>query len=56
MRAATLETQLLGLLAQAPFLDRQEMAAISGGSPGRGLRGRPPAGGGRVGGLRSPRG
>ena len=34
MRAATLETGLLGLLAQAPFLDRQEMAAISGGSRG----------------------
>ena len=29
MRPATLETGLLGLLAQAPFLDRQEMAAIS---------------------------
>ena len=34
MRPATLETGLLGLLAQAPFLDRQEMAAISGGSRG----------------------
>ena len=32
MRPATLETGLLGLLAQAPFLDRQEMASISGGS------------------------
>ena len=29
MSAASLETGLLGLLAQAPFLDRQEMAAIS---------------------------
>ena len=29
MRPTTLETELLGLLAQAPFLDRQEMAAIS---------------------------
>ena len=29
MRPASLETGLLGLLAQAPFLDRQEMAAIS---------------------------
>ena len=34
MRPAALETGLLGLLAQAPFLDRQEMAAISGGSRG----------------------
>ncbi len=34
MSAAALETQLLGLLAQAPFLDRQEMASISGGSRG----------------------
>ena len=32
MSAASLETGLLGLLAQAPFLDRQEMACISGGS------------------------
>ena len=32
MSAASLETELLGLLAQAPFLDRQEMACISGGS------------------------
>ena len=32
MSAAALETELLGLLAQAPFLDRQEMACISGGS------------------------
>ncbi len=32
MRTVSLETELLGLLAQAPFLDRQEMAAISGGS------------------------
>ena len=32
MRPAALETGLLGLLAQAPFLDRQEMACISGGS------------------------
>ena len=32
MSAASLETGLLGLLAQAPFLDRQEMASISGGS------------------------
>ena len=29
MRPATLETGLLELLAQAPFLDRQEMAALS---------------------------
>ena len=29
MRPVSLETELLGLLAQAPFLDRQEMAAIS---------------------------
>ena len=29
MRPATLEIELLRLLAQAPFLDRQEMAAIS---------------------------
>ena len=34
MRPVSLETELLGLLAQAPFLDRQEMAAISGGSRG----------------------
>ena len=34
MRPAALETGLLGLLAQAPFLDRQEMAAISCGSRG----------------------
>ena len=34
MRPATLETGLLELLAQAPFLDRQEMACISGGSRG----------------------
>ena len=34
MRPTTLETELLGLLAQAPFLDRQEMACISGGSRG----------------------
>ena len=34
MRPANLETGLLGLLAQAPFLDRQEMACISGGSRG----------------------
>ena len=34
MSAASLETGLLGLLAQAPFLDRQEMACISGGSRG----------------------
>ena len=34
MRTVSLETELLGLLAQAPFLDRQEMAAISGGSRG----------------------
>ena len=32
MRPVSLETELLGLLAQAPFLDRQEMACISGGS------------------------
>ena len=32
MRPTTLETELLGLLVQAPFLDRQEMACISGGS------------------------
>ena len=32
MRPVSLETELLGLLAQAPFLDRQEMASISGGS------------------------
>ena len=32
MRTVSLETGLLGLLAQAPFLDRQGMAAISGGS------------------------
>ena len=34
MSAASLETGLLGLLSQAPFLDRQEMACISGGSRG----------------------
>ncbi len=34
MTAVSLEPELLGLLAQAPFLDRQEMAAISGGSRG----------------------
>ena len=34
MSAVSLETELLGLLAQAPFLDRQEMACISGGSRG----------------------
>ena len=34
MRPVSLETELLGLLAQAPFLDRQEMASISGGSRG----------------------
>ena len=34
MSAASLETELLALLAQAPFLDRQEMAAISGRSRG----------------------
>ena len=34
MRPANPETGLLGLLAQAPFLDRQEMAAHSGGSRG----------------------
>ena len=32
MSTASLETGLLELLAQAPFLDRQEMASISGGS------------------------
>ena len=32
MRPVSLETELLGLLAQAPFFDRQEMASISGGS------------------------
>ena len=32
MSAVSLETGLLGLLAQAPFLDRQGMACISGGS------------------------
>ena len=32
MRPAALETGLLELLAQAPFLDRQEMACISGGA------------------------
>ena len=34
MSAASLETGLLGLLAQAPFLDRQEMAALSSRSRG----------------------
>ena len=34
MSAVSLETGLLELLAQAPFLDRQEMACISGGSRG----------------------
>ena len=34
MRPVSLETGLLGLLAQAPFLDRLEMASISGGSRG----------------------
>ena len=39
MRTATVEMELLRLLAEMPFLDRRELAAVSGRSRGSCLPG-----------------
>ena len=44
MRPSPLERELLRRLAEMPFLDRLELAAATGWSPGRRLPGRGPAG------------
>ena len=54
MRPEGCEADLLRILASMPFLDRQEMVAVSGWSRAAGLRGRREAGGRRVLRLRAP--